>query len=168
MAFALLAAVPRRNTPFLLTHNLPCLSAISFLNSSLAWRVHFHCVIGESSVENNNPRRVHGAKVDFARPALRAMGCSPQRELGEIPLYERKAQMRGGREQRDIRGSGRRARSRSDDARWCGVHRLRRIHKALAGNAGETEPALDSQIYEVFLAELLCARFAFYGRCGWR
>jgi hypothetical protein len=89
------------------------------------------------------------------------MGWSPQSELGEIPLYERKTQMRGGRKQRDIRGSGRRTRSRSDDERWCGVHRLRSIHKALAGNAGETEPALDSQIYEVFLAEPFCARFAF-------
>lgn len=65
--------------------------------------------------------------------------------------------MRGGRKQRDIRGSGRRTRSRSDDERWCGVHRLRRLHKALAGNAGETEPALDSQIYKMSLEEVLCA-----------
>ena len=75
--------------------------------------------------------------------------------------------MRGGRKQRDIRGSGRGTRSRGDDERWRGVHRLRRIHKALTGNAGETEPALDSQIYEVFLVELFCARFAFYDRRGW-
>jgi len=104
--------------------------------------------------------------VDAARPAFRAMGWSPQSELGEIPLYERKTQMRGGRKQRDVCGSGGRTRSRSDDERWCGVHRLRGIHKALAGNAGETEPTLDSQIYEVFLAELRCARFAFYDRRG--
>ena len=89
------------------------------------------------------------------------MGWSPQSELGKIPLYERKTEMRGGRKQRDIRGSGRRTRPRSDDERWRGVHRLRRVHKALAGNAGETEPALDSQIYEVFLAEPLRARFVF-------
>jgi hypothetical protein len=89
--------------------------------------------------------------VDAARPAFRAMGGTPQSELGEIPLYERKTQMRGGCKQRDIRGSGRRTRSRRDDERWRGVHRLWRIHKALAGNAGKTEPALDSQIHEVFL-----------------
>jgi len=95
------------------------------------------------------------------------MGWSPQSDLGEIPLYERKTQMRGGCKQRDIRGSGRRTRSRSDDERWRGVYRLRRIHKALAGNAGEAEPALDSQLYEVFLAVRFCARFAFYDRRGW-
>jgi hypothetical protein len=158
---------PRRYSLFPLSHNPPCLSAISFLNSRLARRVHFNCANGERGVENNNPRRVHGAKVDAARPDFRTMGWSPQSELGEIPLYERKTQMRRGRKQRDIRGSGRRTRSRSDDERWCGVHRFRRVHKALAGDAGETEPALDSQIYEVFLAELFCVRFAFYDRCGW-
>jgi hypothetical protein len=145
--------IPRCYSLFPLSRNPPCLSAISFLNSRLARRVHFKCANGESGAENNDPRRVHGTKVDAARPNFRTMGWSPQSELGEIPLYERKTQMRGGPKQRDIRGSGRRTRSRSDDERWCGVHRRRRIHKALAGNAGETEPTLDPQIYEVLLAE---------------
>ena len=55
--------------------------------------------------------------------------------------------MRGGRKRRDVRRSRRRTHSRSDDERWRGVHRLRRVHKARVGNAGETAPALDSQIY---------------------
>jgi hypothetical protein len=98
--------------------------------------------------------------MDTARAAFGAVGCAPQIELGEIPLYEWETQMRGGRKRRDVRRSGRRTRSGSDDERWCGVHRLGRIHKARVGNAGETAPALDSQGYGVFIAAPFCAAVA--------
>jgi hypothetical protein len=127
----------------------------------MAWRVQFISANGENSVENNNSRRVHGATMDAARTAIWAVGCVPQIGLAEIPLYEWEPQMRRGCKRRHVRGSRRRASSRSDDERWRGVHRHRRIHQAHAGNAGETPPTLDSQVYEVFLATSFWAAFAF-------
>jgi hypothetical protein len=99
--------------------------------------------------------------MEAARPPLGAVGRVPQIALAGIPLQEWKAQVRSRCERCDFRGPGRRASSRGDDERWRGIHRHRRIHQAHAGNAGETPPTLDSQVYGVFLAASLRAGFAF-------
>lgn len=158
---ALPAPVHRPDSPYPLSHELRWLSGFSFPNLKMAWRVQLHSPNGEISVENNDPRREHGATMDTARPALGTMGCIPQIGLAEIPLQEWETQMRGGRKRRDVRRSGRRKRSRRNDERWRRVHRLRRIHEARVGNAGETAPALDSQIYGVFLVAKIYATSAF-------
>ena len=157
LVVALPAPTSRPNSPLPLSRELRWLWRFSFPNLRMARRVQFNSANGETSVENNDPRRVHRATMDAPRPAFGAVGCVPQIGLAEIPLQEWETQMRGGRKRCDIRGPGRRTCSCGDDERWCGVHRFRRIHKALAGNAGETEPTLDSQIYEMLVANMVCA-----------
>src|SRR5579863_4800968 len=108
--------------------------------------------------------------MDAAGAAFRTMACGPQIGLGEIPLQEWKTQMRSGCKRCDVRGSGRRARSGSDDERWRRVHCLGHIHEAHFGNTSETATALDSEIQRVFLAAIFCVAFKFfyehYGSAG--
>lgn len=59
--------------------------------------------------------------------------------------------MHSGLELRDIRGSGWRTRARRDDEGWRGVHRHGRLYQARPGDVGKATPALDPQIYGVFL-----------------
>ena len=91
---------------------------------------------------------------DSTDPVLRAVGCAAQIELGKVARPERKSEMRGGRERRDVCGSGRRTRARHDDEGWRRIHRLRRVHEACTRDAGKASPALDSQIHRVFLTVL--------------
>ena len=166
LVVALPAPTSRPNSPLPLSRELRWLWRFSFPNLRMARRVQFNSANGETSVENNDPRRVHRATMDAPRPAFGAVGCVPQIGLAEIPLQEWETQMRGGRKRRDVRRSGRRKRSRSNDERWRRVHRLRRIHEARVGNPGETAPALDSQIYGVLLVAKIYATSAFYKHRG--
>ena len=150
LVVALPAPTSRPNSHLPLSRESPWLWRFSFPILRMARCVQFNSANGETSVENNDTRRNHRATMDAPRPAFGAVGCVPQIGLAEIPLQEWETEMRGGRKRRDVRRSGRRNRSRGNDERWRRVHRLRRIHEARIGNAGETAPAVDSQIYGVF------------------
>src|SRR5712671_1276456 len=89
--------------------------------------------------------------MDPAGPPLRTVGCAAQIELAKVARTEWNSQMRRGRKQRDVCGSGWRTRPRRDGQRWRAIYRHGRLHQARPRDPGETAPALDSQIYGLFL-----------------
>jgi len=89
--------------------------------------------------------------MDPARAAFGTVGCAAQIDLGKVARFEWEPQMRRGREQRNVRGPGRRTRARRNGERWREIYRHRRLHQARFGNIGEAASAMDSQAYRVFL-----------------